>query len=51
MIYSLDLGNGTAAIPCRDAHQALLLTRLWVAYATGTPATEGPTPDDGRHAR
>lgn len=44
MVYVLDIGNGHPPIPCRDAHQALLLARLWVAFTTGAPAEELPAP-------
>jgi hypothetical protein len=40
MTYLLDLSDGRPPIRCRDAHQALLLARLWVAYATGQPAVQ-----------
>jgi|GEM_PF-2862002 len=42
MRYLLDLGDGEPPISCRDAHQALLLARLWVSYHTGKPAVETP---------
>ena len=39
MRYLLELPDGTR-IPCRDAHQALLLARVFVAIETGRPAVE-----------
>lgn len=33
------LPDGTV-IPCRDANQALLLARVWVAIETGAPAVD-----------
>ena len=45
MVYLLDTGDGQPLIVCRDAHQALLLARLMVAYRTGAPAREiAPVP-------
>lgn len=39
MPYLLQLPDGTL-IPCRDAHQALLLARVFVACETGRAAVE-----------
>ena len=37
MAYYLDLADGGPLIPCRDAHQARLLARVYVAITTGRP--------------
>jgi hypothetical protein len=44
LTYLLDTGDGSPPIACRDAHQALLLARLMVAFHTGTPAREAFPP-------
>jgi hypothetical protein len=36
----LDLGDGTPPARCRDAQQALLLARVYIAILTGKPAIE-----------
>ena len=40
MTYLLDLGDQGPLIRCRDAQQALLLARVFVAHQSGTPAIE-----------
>jgi hypothetical protein len=42
MRYLLYFGDGSEMVRCRDAHQALQLARLFVAWQTGQPAKETP---------
>jgi hypothetical protein len=42
MRYLLDFGDDSEMVRCRDAHQALQLARLFVAWQTGQPALLSP---------